>query len=214
MKSSVLLIFLLTISLSVVAQDAEKAKSILDQVSAKTKKYQTITAEFTFSMENLQENISETHQGKILLKGNKYKVSLMGADSYFDGTSIYTHMIDAEEVNISVPDPGDDETLNPADIFTIYESGFYFHFVGEKEEDGKTVYEIDLLPENRDKPFSRIKLKILKDDLSLYSLKQVGKDGNHFTIQLKTMITNEPMGDALFVFDQATHPNVDVIDMR
>ncbi len=195
-------------------QNAKKAKEILDKVSAKTKSYSTISADFTFSMENLQEDISETNEGTILIKGDKYKVSLMGVDTYFNGKEIYTYMKEAGEVNITEPDPEDEETLNPATIFTIYETGFKYRYIGEKTEKGKTFYEIDLYPENRDKPYSRIKLRILKDDLTLYSLRQVGKDGNNYTVVVKSMKTNIPLDDSVFTFDTAKHPDVDVIDMR
>ena len=195
-------------------QNTKKAKEILDRVSAKTKSFNTISADFSFSMENLQEDISETNEGTILIKGDKYKVSLMGVDTYFDGKVIYTYMKEAEEVNITEPDPEDEETLNPATIFTIYEKGFKYRYLGEGTEDGKTFYEIDLYPENRDKPYSRIKLRILKDDLTLYSLRQVGKDGNNYTVVVNSMKTNIPLADSDFVFDPAKHPDVDVIDMR
>lgn len=196
------------------AQEQEKAKEILDKVSEKTKSYKTISADFTFSMENLQEDISETNEGTILIKGNKYKVSLMDVDTYFDGSVIYTYLTEAEEVNISEPDPEDEESLNPATIFTIYEKGFKYRYIGEKTENGKVYYEIDLYPENRDKPYSRIKLLISKDDMNLYSLRQVGKDGNNYTVIVKSMKTNIPIDDSAFVFDTAKHPDVDVIDMR
>jgi len=195
-------------------QNVKKAKEILDKVSAKTKSYKTISADFTFSMENLQEDISETNEGTILIKGDKYKVSLMGVDTYFDGKVIYTYLIEAGEVNITEPDPEDDETLNPATIFTIYEKGFKYRYAGEKTENGKVYYEIDLYPENRDKPYSRIKLLISKDDMSLYSLRQIGKDGNNYTVLVKSMKTNIPIDDSAFVFNAAKHPDVDVIDMR
>ncbi len=196
------------------AQNAEKAKEILDKVSEKTKSYSTIIADFSFSMENLQEEISETNEGKILIKGDKYKVSLMGVDTYYDGSVIYTHLVEAEEVNISEPDPEDEETLNPATIFTIYEKGFKYKYIGEGSENGKEFYEIDLYPENRDKPYSRIKLRILKDDMTLYTLRQVGKDGNIYTVVVESMKTNIPLDDSTFTFDTNANPNVDVIDMR
>jgi len=195
-------------------QNAKKAKDILDKVSAKTKSYSTISADFTFSMENKQEDISETNDGTILIKGDKYKISLMDVDTYFDGKIIYTYMKEAEEVNITEPDPEDEETLNPATIFTVYEKGFKYRYIGEGTKDGKTFYEIDLYPENRDKPYSRIKLQVLKDDLTLYSLRQVGKDGNNYTIVVNAMKTNVPLDDSAFIFDPAKHPDVDVIDMR
>lgn len=201
-------------AIAVYAQSAEKAKSILDEVTEKTKSYPSIIADFSLSMENLQEGISEVYDGSIILKGDKYKVSVMDVVKYFDGTLMYEHMLDAEEVNITEPDPESEETLNPATIFTIYQEGYKFNYVGDGTAMGKSCHEIDLYPENRDKPFSRIKLLIFKDNLQLYSLRQVGKDGNNYTVTIKQMSTDKTVDDKTFTFDQASHPNVDVIDMR
>lgn len=202
------------ISLITFAQSPEKAKGILDQVSAKTKAYPSIVADFSFALENLQEEINEVYDGNIILKGNKYKVNLMDVDTYFDGEVLYTHMLDADEVNITIPDLEDEETLNPATIFTIYEDGYTYNYVAEGTIDGKACHEIDLYPENRDKPYSRIKLLVLKDNLQLYSIRQVGKDGNNYTVVVKNMVTNKSIDDKTFVFDKAANPDVDVIDMR
>lgn len=213
MKYLITLLFA-SISLIATAQSQEKAKNILDQVSAKTKAYPSIVAEFTFALENLQEEISEIYDGSIILKGDKYKVNLMDVDTYFDGQVMYTHMIDAEEVNITIPDLDDEETLNPATIFSIYEEGYTFNYVTEGSVDGKACHEIDLYPINRDKPFSRVKLLILVDNLQIYSIRQVGKDGNNYTVVVKNMKTNEQINDNTFVFDKAANPGVDVLDMR
>ena len=209
-----LTVLLASISLITFGQSQEKAKTILDQVSAKTKAYPSIIADFSFSLENLQEEISEVYDGSIILKGNKYKVNLMDMDTYFDGEVQYTHMIDADEVNITIPDMEDEERLNPATIFTIYEEGYTYNYVSEGSVNGKACHEIDLYPINRDKPFSRIKLLVLKDNLQIYSIRQVGKDGNNYTVIVKNMKTNESVDDSKFVFDKAANPNVDIIDMR
>ncbi len=196
------------------AQEAEKAKAILDKVTARTKTFTTIKADFLFAMENLQEEVNEEYDGTISIKGDKYKASLMDVDTYFDGTTMWTHMIDAAEVNVDEPDPEDEDALNPASIFTIYQTGFKFGYKGAFTENGVNVDVIDLYPINRDKPYSRIQLAIRKDNLDIYSIKQVGKDGNNYTITVKKLITNTPMDDNIFVFNPAQHPDVDVIDMR
>lgn len=210
------LTFTFLLSLSAVAQndDAAKAKEILNNVSAKTRQYQTIKADFAFSLENLQDKIKENHEGTILLKGNKYRIALMGVINYFDGKTLYTWMQDAGEVNVSEPDMTDESTLNPAAIFTIYEKGFKLKYVGEKNIGGKMMHEIDLYPENRDKPFSRVKLTINKETLQIYSFMQQGKDGNNYTITVKNMQTNVAASDGDFVFNKAANPKVQVIDLR
>ncbi|GAF05052.1 LolA family protein [Saccharicrinis fermentans] len=138
----------------------------------------------------------------------------MDVDTYFDGKTLWTHMIDAEEVNIDEPDPDDEETLNPASIFTIYQTGFKYAYLGEKEINGTAIYSIDLYPLNRDKPYSRIRLDIKKEALQINKIQQIGKDGNNYTISIDQLESNTPMDDSMFVYDENANPNVDIIDMR
>jgi outer membrane lipoprotein-sorting protein len=194
--------------------EAAKAKEILNKVSAKTKQYQSIKADFSFELENLQDKIKETQDGSILLKGGKYRITLMGVVNYYDGKTLATWMKDAGEVNISEPDMSDETMLNPANIFTIYEKGFKLKYIGEKTIAGKTMYEIDLYPEDRNKPFSRVKLMINKEAMQIHSFMQQGKDGNNYTITLKKMETNVAAADSDFVFNKSANPKVQVIDLR
>lgn len=211
-----LLTFSLLISSSLFSQSPEslKAKQILDKVSAKTKSYSSIEANFTFTLENLQANLTDTHSGTIVIKGDKYKVSIMGVDNYFDGKFLWMHMKDAGEVNISDPAAMDDDMLNPATIFSLYEKGFKWMYVGENTINGKKVDVVDLFPENRDQEYSRIKLYIFQDNLQFARIEQIGKDGTNYLIDITKMEVNKPVSDSIFRFEPAKHPGVEVIDLR
>lgn len=215
-----ILILLLCNSIIVVsAQDdlqSDKAKGILDKVSARTKTYKTIRAEFTFTLYNQQENITETTEGTVYIKGEKYKLLLMGAETYFDGKNKCSYIVDANEVNIT--DPADEEEsilTNPQDIFTVYQEGFKYKFVREKFEKARPLYEIDLFPVvPGEKEFSRIKLLIDKQKLQLFTVKYFGKDGNIYIIEIQKFQHDLEINDSVFVFDKSKHPDVEVIDLR
>ncbi|MCA1745894.1 MAG: outer membrane lipoprotein carrier protein LolA [Bacteroidales bacterium] len=207
---------ILALAFTAMAQSPEvlKGKEILDKVAAKTKGYSSIKADFSFTLENLQAQMTDTYDGVILIKGDKYKATIMGADTYFDGTTMWMHMKEVNEVNISGPDMMDEESLNPATIFTIYEQGYRYVHAGETTIKGKTVDIVDLFPEDRNKPFSRIKLYIYRDNLHFAKIEQIGKDGNNYIIDIKKMETNVPATDNMFVFDTTKHPGLEVIDLR
>jgi len=57
MKKIILAALSLLFMLPVYAQTDKKARTILDEVSAKTKAYKTIRIEFTYKMENKAQNI-------------------------------------------------------------------------------------------------------------------------------------------------------------
>lgn len=191
-----------------------KAKSILDKVSQKIKSYKTIKAEFAIILENKQENIKDSKKGYIWIKNNKYKVDLASSTIFFDGQTMWTYMKENNEVNITTPDPDDDQTLNPAKIFTIYESGFKIRFIRERFEKNRALYEIELYPKDLKKEYTKINLKIDKDKMQIFSMKRFGKDGTDFYIEILKYTPNEEMADAMFVFDKSKYPKVEINDMR
>ncbi|MFW5754059.1 MAG: LolA family protein [Marinilabiliaceae bacterium] len=194
--------------------EVQKAERILDQVSETTQSYESIKADFAFTLENIESDTQDTHEGSIILSGEKYKASVMNVDSYFDGETLWTHLKEVGEVNISHPDPQDDETLSPANIFNIYKEGFRYMFAGEDTVDGQTVDVVDLFPEDRDKSYSRIKLYVNQDNHHISKISQIGKDGNNYIIDIHEMKTDVPCESSMFIFDEEEHPDVDVIDMR
>lgn len=220
MKLQNIIIMLFVATLSATAQmtpeqSAAKAKEILNKVSAQNKKQTSFQATFTFTLDNKQENITEKYDGNILVKGNKYRLMLMNTITYFDGTAQYTWMKESNEVNISSAEDEDgNETLNPATVFNIYEKGFKLKYIGDKVVDNISCNEIDLYPEDRNKPYSRIKLMVDKAKNQIYSLMQQGKDGNNYTVKVVKLLPNAAATDKDFTFDKAAHPKVQIIDMR
>lgn len=205
---------LLTLTAVAQSDDENQAREILDKISAKTKNYVTIEVDFLFTLENLQAKITDDYSGNLVLKGNKYRASIMGVDNFFDGETMWMLMEDANEVNISNADDMEEDMLNPSNIFTIYKQGFKMSYVGETVLNGKRVDLIDLFPENRDKPFSKIKLYIYKDSLQFAKVEQIGRDGTNYIIDIMNMNVNKNYDDSYFVFDPSKYPGIEIIDLR
>lgn len=191
-----------------------KAKTILDQVSAKTKAYKTIQAEFGIVVDNKQEKSKDSKKGTIWIKSNKYKVDLASSIIFNDGKTQWSYMKDANEVNIITPDPNDDNSLNPAKMFTIYEKGYKIKFIAEKFENTRALYEIELYPVDLKKDFTKITLKIDKTKMQIYSMKRFGKDGVDYLIEVVKMQADQDLPDAMFTFDKTNFPKVEINDMR
>ena len=145
---------------SVGAWAQEDAKSLLDKAAKKIKEYKAIEILFDVTMENKEENINESHSGKAFMKGNMYRLNVMGVESYFDGEAIYSYMPDVEEVNIKDTSDEDEEFLNPASIFEIHNTGFKQSI--QKKEGNYT--DIDLIPAKDGKSFAQIVIKIIPDN--------------------------------------------------
>lgn len=198
---------------SLFGQVDQKAKSILDQVSEKTRSFKSISANFDFIMENTQVDLKESNQGTIILQGDKYVLTVSGFEIYSDSETQWTYLKDANEVNVTDAGLDDEGMINPATIFTIYEKGFNYTYIGEVTENGKQVHKIDLVPEKTD-DFSRVILNIDKSNLHIAEACMYGTDGNKYRIVVKNMDTSKSFPASTFQFDEKKHPGVSVIDMR
>ena len=198
------------------AQQDEKAKGILEKVTAATRGYSTISASFNYVMENKKEGIHEENKGNIVLKGNKFHLNLpmLGLEMFNNGETVWTYMKDAGEVTVADADDEMNELMDPSKIFTIYEEGFSYKFVEEKTVDGTPVYVIDLFPEDDEIEYSKIRIQIEKQRMVIKHAEMVGKEGNNYIVKVDGLKTNVPAKDSDFVFDKGKHPNVEVIDLR
>ncbi|MCT4616384.1 MAG: outer membrane lipoprotein carrier protein LolA [Marinifilaceae bacterium] len=213
MKLNLLIAILLFLGINTNAQQVDKSKSILNKLSIHNKKHSSITANFVFTLDNKEEDIKESSNGKIIIKGNKYSLEFMGAETYFDGTNLYTYMKETEEVNISIPDDedGEDAMMNPATIFSIYEKGFKSKYI---KKDG-LIDVIELIPtEDNDVDFSKIKIRVDMRTKTIKKLVYFGDDGNIITIRLTKFVPNHIYPDERFLFNVNAYPDVEVIDMR
>ena len=194
------------------AQQDQKAKDILNKLSEKSKTYKTIVADFTLRMLNSAEDIDEQQSGTIYIKGNKYYISIPGQVIFSDGKAVYTYLKDADEMQINdLPDALDEESVNPAKLFTMYEKDFKYKYV--KESNNQHI--INLYPVNPEgKDYHRITLYIDKTKMEIKRIEIYGKDGTNTFYIVKSFKANAPVDDAKFTFSKSKYPNVEVIDLR
>jgi outer membrane lipoprotein-sorting protein len=204
------------ISASLFAQQDPKAKEILDKLSVTTKSYKTIQIEFSFTLENKKSNVNQTNEGEVTLKGKNYRLHMPVFDMevFCDGTTTWSYLTEAKECNIAGVEEDKEGALNPANIFTIYEKGFNFTYVGEENLGGKTVQVIDLFPTDKSKEFVKVRLFVDKIKSQIAKAQTINKDGNTYILVLKTMKTNIDLKDDYFKFDKSKYPGVTMNDMR
>ncbi|MCX2483205.1 outer membrane lipoprotein carrier protein LolA [Pedobacter sp. MR2016-24] len=216
MKKILLSLLVLTgVSYTIYAQTDEKAKVILAEVSKKYRSYTTVKTDFTFTLDNKQSKVKETQQGTLYVKAsaNKYKVTMTDQDVISDGKSQWTYLKKDKEVQVSNVD-NSSESLNPAQIFTIYEKGFKYLYTGETKAGAKTYQMIDLSPTDTNKSFFKIRLSIDKVAKRIASVLIFDKNGNRYTYTIKTFVPNVKVPETTFTFDAKKYPGVEVVDLR
>jgi len=216
MKKILLSLLVLTgVSYTIYAQTDEKAKVILAEVSKRYRSYTTVKTDFTFTLDNKQSKVKETQQGTLYVKAsaNKYKVTMTDQDMISDGKSQWTYLKKDKEVQVSNVD-NSSESLNPAQIFTIYEKGFKYLYTGETKAGAKTYQMIDLSPTDTNKSFFKIRLSIDKVAKRIASVLIFDKNGNRYTYTIKTFVPNVKVPETTFTFDAKKYPGVEVVDLR
>lgn len=215
MKRQLLILVFCSACIKVFMQQDPEAKIILDQAAEKTKSYHTIQVNYKLIVEDRIEKTSSDSEGKIRIKGDKYRLDAMESVVYFDGKTMWTYNQDINEVIITEPDMEDENFLsNPAKILTWYNRDFKYKYVNHTTLNGREMHEIDLFPNNLEQPYSRIKVYIAVNDLLLHLIKSVGKDGIDYSVQLYDYITDRELKDALFTFDPAKFKKIEIVDMR
>jgi outer membrane lipoprotein carrier protein len=205
-----ILMFVGTVSF---AQYDPKALEILEAMSKKYKAITTFEANLTSSLTNEAEGVNDEFKGKITVKGDKFKLSLDEQEIYNNGTTVWTYLPAAKEVNIDNYEPGSDD-INPTKIFDMYKKGFKYLYLGDKTENGIVLEEIDLVPEKKDAQYFKIKMFIVKKDKSIQNWTMFDRSGNKYKYTITKFTPNVKVDDTFFNFDVKKYPGVEVIDLR
>jgi len=213
---NIAIIVLMITGMGISAQTDTKAKSILEQASKKMQSFQSISAAFTFSMENTKMNIHEKNSGSLLMKGKKYHVKLpeMGMQVISDGQTVWNFMKDANQVTISNAGDEGQGVIDPTTIFNVYQEGYTCKYIEDKQVNGKQISFIEMLPEDKSKEFTKLMVGVEKQNLVVNSLVTFGKDGNLYGIYVTDFKSDQPIADSEFFFDKTKHPDVELGDLR
>lgn len=203
MKKIIVIICLMP--LLVFSQD--KAKTILDELSLKTKSYSSIEAHFINTFVSEEAGVNEKQEGILYIMGDAYRLELESQSIISDGETNWIHLKDEQEVNITEID--EEEDFNPSNIFTIYENNYKFKFI--KEEAQK--YYIELYPKTEGM-FSKLEMVINKPKMEIHSLIMFDKNNSQYSYIISKFIPNKDFGTNFFQFNSSENPDVDVIDLR
>jgi outer membrane lipoprotein-sorting protein len=213
MKNSILTLLALILAVSVSAQYDPKALEILEAMSKKYKSIPAFEANISYTLTNDVEKINEEFKGKIAVKGDKFRLSLPEQEVINNGSTVWTYLPEAKEVNIDNYDPSS-EDINPSKMHEVYKKGFKYLYLQDKTEAGVMCEEIDLVPEKKDAQYFKVKMFINKKDKTIQSFTLFDKGGNRYKYTISKFVPNAKLDDAYFTFDPKKYPGVEVVDLR
>lgn len=207
MKSFLQFIAILFLSFNLQAQNSQKAKALLDEVSAKVKSYSNISIDFKYSMTNQKENLNQESKGSVVMQGNKYVLNFMGVTKIYDGKKIYNIVPEDEEISISKFDESKDDSVTPSKMLTFFNSGYKYFWDIVQNVRGRKIQYIKLVPSNAKDERKEILLGIDVNTKHIYNLMEMGKDGSKTTITVNSFKTNQPLSKNQFTFAESKYPN-------
>ncbi|MCH2196565.1 outer membrane lipoprotein carrier protein LolA [Kordia sp.] len=204
MKKLVLVLVLGVFAFNVSAQNAEKAKKLLDEVSAKVNSYENIQIEFKYELNNKEAKTKQESNGNVTLEGDKYLLNFLGFTKIYDTKKVYTIVPANEEVTIS--DAEDDETgLSPSDMLTFYKKGYSYAWDILQNVRGRKIQYIKLTPTSLESDIKSVLLGIDIKTKHIYNLIETGKNGTNTTLTVNSFKTNQPLSKSLFIFDESKY---------
>lgn len=201
MKKKIVLAAALMISFLASAQDADKAKALLDEVYNKVKGYSNISVDFKYELHNAEANINQETRGDVTLEGDKYIFNYLGSQQLFDGKKVYTIVPENEEVTIE--DRSEEEnTITPSKMLTFYRQGHNYSWDILQNMQGRKIQFVKLVPIDTNSEIASILLGIDAETKHIYKLIEIGKNGTKTTITVNSFKTDQPLSKTLFTFDE------------
>jgi outer membrane lipoprotein-sorting protein len=207
MKHILSIIFIAFIGLSLHAQDAKKAKELLDDVTSKVKSYNNIVIDFKYSLNNPKEKINQESNGNVALQGNLYHLNFMGVTKIFDGKKVYTIVPEDEEVTLENFDANDEKAISPNKMLTFFTSGYKYAWDIPQNVKGRKIQYVKLTPINSKDTRKEILIGIDTQTKHIYNVIEVGKNGTKTTLTVNSFKTNQPLSKNHFTFTKSKYPN-------
>ena len=125
------------------AQTSTAAKKLLDEVSITIEAYETMIFDFSYVLENRQENIKQETSGSITVKNEKYKLMYLGVEQIYDGEKTYTIVPENEEITITTAKEGEDFGINPTKLLNFYKEGYDYQWDIKQTIFGRPIQFVD-----------------------------------------------------------------------
>lgn len=205
-------IILLIYAMNISAQN--NATQILDKAADTFEQANGISAEFSLHVRGDVQQVSESFEGIIQMKADKFTLKTPDAYVWYDGKTQWTYMTRNEEVNVTEPTGEELQYTNPVLLLSMYKKGYTATYKGESTAaNGKTAYDIELTPKKKG-DIVKVSLQIEKSSSLPARVVIDAKNGTYTMIQINKVTTALNQPDSFFVFDKESYPDADIIDLR
>ncbi len=193
---------------------AQDAQAILDKAAQMYEQSNGIKANFAIHSVVPQQNISESFEGIIEMKGDKFKLETPDMITWYDGQTQWVYVMRNDEVNVSTPSGDELQLTNPAVLLRQYKKGFSVQYKGTSTtRQAKSSYDITLIPKKKS-DIQQIDLQIEKMSNIPAAITITDKNKATVSIYISKWETGKNQSDSVFSFNESDYPDAEVIDLR
>ena len=175
-----------------------KAKGILDAVSANYKSKNTLY--FKFSYGTGSGKINKNQIGSFYASKDKYKLKIMGNEQIFDGNKTYS--INEDEQEITIAKQNSKETLSPINYIDSYKKDYNIHYIGKN----KNLDIIKLTP-TKNNGIKEVFLYVNTSKNNVEKIEQYSTDKHITTITITEYKENPKVDSKIFTFNKNLYKN-------
>lgn len=204
-KNIIACLFLLFATQAVTAQN--NAEALIRLLVNQVKSHNNVEMAFNYQISPDGKNHGDSEKGHAWLQGEAYKIEMADQQTISNGKTIWSYLIEDEEVMVSNATDGTDNT--PLKLLTSLDESYVATLTGI---DAQGLASIELA--NPKGQYKRVTLKINTKKTELKSADIYMEDGSKVVVNVEEMKFDQELDDDFFTFDTKKHPKVDVIDMR
>jgi outer membrane lipoprotein-sorting protein len=198
---------ILSLTIPVYSQNKE-CNTILDKIVAEYDNSKGVSANFNIITKGNGYN-SEVG-GKILLKDKMFSFKTAEMECGYDGETLWTYVINSEEINLSIPEEEEIVNINPYLLFKNYKERFKCSST-TKSGDYETIL---LTPKHTNDVITNIKVTINSKVLYPTKIEIENKDKTKVIISVSNYNKNYNLDNSKFIFNEKNYPNIEIIDLR
>ena len=208
LKFYIVSLFVLSFSLFSTAQNDPAAKKIIEAFGSKVKSSKGIIASFTLNSYTSKGRSAGTKTLTLSMQGEKYLLNQAKTEIICDAAKIYNFDGNKTVTITAVEESG--QTLSPQNLLSnFYDKDFTYKLISAKGN----FNEIELLPNDKRKNFTKVNVFIDKAKNMITKAKILDKSSNTIEFSLTNINTNATIVDAVFIFDKKHYPvGVEILD--
>ena len=206
MKKIILLFTLFSLNL-VHSQNDIRAEKLLNSVSEKIDSSETFKINFTYTLENLIEDINQDSDGSIVIKDDNYLLEFMGIKQLCDSKKVYSNVPENEEIIISNIDEDESETIKPSKLLKFYREGYLILWDKKELILEKEIQFVKLIPINSNSDIDYLQLGINISNNDIVKLIEIGKNKTKTILSVNQLQYDIEIDLNFFVFSEEDYPD-------